>query len=467
MERVTDVPWPFLPLLSRVAWAAEAAPGSLAENLPAVSVVPFVGLLLSLGLFPILVPSFWERPRNQLLVAAIWAAPTLFYLGTLAALSPQGSEALLHLWQAGNDYVSFVVLLGTLFVIAGGIHIETDLEGRPLTNTLFLAGGSILASIIGTTGASMLLVRPLLRTNRDRNNVRHIPIFFVFLVANIGGLLTPLGDPPLLLGYLRGVPFLWPLEHLGMIWVFLVGSLLALFFLIDVVCYRSEDLRPRDSRERLAPVSFKGAMNVLLLTGVVMTLVFLPPDPAHPLVDAFHLRELALLSLGALSWIVTPNSIRAENRFHWRPILEVAAVFFGIFVTMIPPVLLLEAHGPQAVHDPLTFFWVTGLFSSILDNAPTYVAFAAAACGHVPECIEAGHLGALAASPEGAPLLAAVSAGSVVMGALTYIGNGPNLLVKAVARDHGYGMPSFFGYVAWAAVILLPLFAVAGWIFFR
>jgi len=460
------VPWLLL-LLSRAAWAADTVARPLAEDLPAVSVVPFFGLLLSLGLFPLFVPSFWERPRNQLLVATIWSAPTLFYLGTLSALGPQGGEALLHLWRAGNDYLSFVVLLGTLFVIAGGILIETDLEGRPLTNTLFLAIGAILASVIGTTGASMLLIRPLLRTNRDRNHVRHIPIFFVFLVANIGGLLTPLGDPPLLMGYIRGVPFLWPLEHLAMIWLFLVTSLLVLFFLIDVVCYKSEDLRPRDSRERFAPVAFKGTMNVLLLAGVVSTLVFLPPDPEHPLVDAYHLRELALVSLGALSWIATPNSIRADNRFQWRPILEVAAVFFGIFVTMIPPVVLLEARAPQSVQDPLTLFWVTGLLSSVLDNAPTYLAFSAAACGRVAECVEAGHLGALATSPEGIPLLVAVSAGSVVMGALTYIGNGPNLLVNAVARDHGYGMPSFFGYVAWAGVILLPLFAATSWIFFR
>lgn len=461
------MPCLLLPLLSRAAWAADEVARPLAADLPAVSVVPFLGLLLSLGLFPILVPGFWERPRNQLLVTAIWAAPTLFYLGTLSALGPQGHEALLHLWRAGNDYVSFVVLLGTLFVVAGGILIETDLEGRPLTNTLFLAIGAILASVIGTTGASMLLVRPLLRTNRDRNIVRHIPIFFVFLVANIGGLLTPLGDPPLLLGYIRGVPFLWPLEHLAPIWGFLVGCLLLLFFLIDVVCYRREDLPPRDTRERFAPVAFKGGMNLLLLAGVVITLVFLPPDPEHPLVDAFHLRELALLSLAALSWIVTPSSIRSDNRFQWRPILEVAAVFLGIFITMIPPVVLLEARGPSSVQDPLTLFWVTGLLSSVLDNAPTYLAFTAAACGRVAECVEAGHLGALATSPEGIPLLAAVSAGSVVMGALTYIGNGPNLLVKAVARDHGHEMPSFFGYVAWASVILLPLFAVASWIFFR
>jgi Na+/H+ antiporter NhaD/arsenite permease-like protein len=208
-------------------------------------------------------------------------------------------------------------------------------------------------------------------------------------------------------------------------------------------------------------------MNVLLLAGVVITLVFLPPDPEHPLVDAFHLRELALLSLAALSWIVTPSSIRAENRFQWRPILEVAAVFLGVFVTMIPPVVLLEAKAPSSVQEPLTLFWMTGLLSSVLDNAPTYVAFTAAACGRVAECVEGGQLGALATSPVGIPLLAAVSAGSVVMGALTYVGNGPNLLVKAVARDHGHEMPSFFGYVAWAGVILLPLFGIASWIFFR
>jgi Na+/H+ antiporter NhaD/arsenite permease-like protein len=461
------VPWLLLPLLSRAVWAADEAARPLAADLPAVTVVPFVGLVLSLGLFPLLVPGFWDRPRNQLLVVAIWAAPTLFYLGTLGALGPQGHDALRHLWRAGNDYLSFVVLLGTLFVVAGGIHIETDLEGRPLTNTLFLAIGAILASVIGTTGASMLLIRPLLRTNRDRNNVRHIPIFFVFLVANIGGLLTPLGDPPLLLGYIRGVPFLWPLEHLAPIWGFLVGCLLLLFLLIDIVCYSREDLRPRDTRERLAPVAFKGGMNVLLLAGVVITLVFLPPDPEHPLVDAFHLRELALLSLGVLSWIVTPSSIRSDNSFRWRPILEVACVFLGIFVTMIPPVALLEARAPSSVQDPLALFWGTGLVSSVIDNAPTYLAFSAAACGRVAECLEAGSLGPLATSLHGIPLLVAVSAGSVAMGALTYIGNGPNLLVKAVARDHGYDMPSFFGYVVWAAVILLPLFGAASWIFFR
>ncbi len=460
------MPWLLLPLVSRVAWAAETVPSTLAEDLPAVSVVPFIGLVLSLGLFPLFVPSFWERPRNQLLVSAIWSAPTLFYFGTLSALGQHGTEAIVLLWRAGNDYVSFTALLATLFVIAGGIHIETDLEGRPLTNTVFLGIGAILASIIGTTGASMLLIRPLLRTNRDRNNVRHIPIFFVFLVANIGGLLTPLGDPPLLLGYIRGVPFLWPFEHLWKLWLFLVAVLLALFYAIDVVCYRSEDLRPRDSRERLAPLTFQGAMNVLLLFGVVMTLVFLPPDPEHPLASAFHLRELALLSLAALSWIVTPRSIRTDNHFRWAPILEVAAVFLGIFVTMIPAVVLLEARGPLAIHEPLTLFWVSGIVSSVLDNAPTYLAFTASACGRVAECAATGNLAALASSPEGAPLLVAVSAGSVVMGALTYLGNGPNLLVKSVARDHGYDMPSFFGYVAWSGVILLPIFALAGWIFF-
>jgi Na+/H+ antiporter NhaD/arsenite permease-like protein len=462
------VPWLLLPLLSRVAWAADAAPASLGEDLPAVSVVPFIGLILSLGFFPLLVPSFWERPRNQLLVAAIWSAPTLFYLGTLTALGPHGVEAIVLLWRAGHDYLSFVVLLATLFVIAGGIHIDTDLEGRPIVNTLFLAAGAVLASVIGTTGASMLLVGPLLRTNRDRTHVRHIPIFFVFLVANIGGLLTPLGDPPLLLGYIRGVPFLWPFLHLGRIWLFLVGALLAVFYAIDLFCYRREDqLRPRDSRERFAPLTFQGPTNVVLLGGVIMTLVFLPPDPLHPLVDAFHLRELALLSLGVLSWIVTPTSIRRENRFSWAPILEVAAVFLGIFITMIPAAALLEAHGRYAaVYEPRTLFWAAGIVSSVLDNAPTYLAFASAACGRVAECAASGDLRTLVSSPEGSRLLVAVSAGSVVMGALTYIGNGPNLLVKAVAREHGYFMPSFFGYLAWAGIVLLPLFLLTSWIFF-
>jgi Na+/H+ antiporter NhaD/arsenite permease-like protein len=422
----------------------------LGDVIPWWMVLPFVGMLATIALAPQLVPHFWERPRNQLLVALAWSAPVLGYLGWLG-----GEEAAHALTHAGLEYVSFILLLGSLFVISGGILVRADLPAKPWINTAFLAVGAVLANLVGTTGASMLLIRPVLRTNSERANTLHVPIFFIFLVSNVGGALTPIGDPPLFLGYLRGVPFSWTLTHLWDEWLIVAGLLLAIFFALDTYMYRQESTERRQLDERrIEPITVQGWLNVGLLLLVVASVLLLSSIPGA--------RELSMGLLAAISWWMTPAAIREGNLYSWGPILEVAALFCGIFVTMIPATALLETHGAAlGVTQPWQYFWAAGVLSSFLDNAPTYVTFAAMACGSYAEhCPNAESLGSLTLHPESQVVLQAISLGAVFMGANTYIGNGPNFMVRAIASASGYRMPSFFGYMGWAAVFLLPLFVL-------
>jgi Na+/H+ antiporter NhaD/arsenite permease-like protein len=397
-------------------------------------------MLLAIAILPLRVPHWWESNGNKLIVAAVLGAPVLvMYLVRAPA-------ALVHVAQ---DYGSFIILLAGLYVIAGGILLRGDLEATPLVNTTFLGLGALLASFIGTTGASMLLVRPLLMTNRERTRVTHTVIFFIFVVSNVGGLLTPLGDPPLFLGYLQGVPFTWTFG-LWLPWLVMVGVLLGIYFVWDTRAYVHEPLTAlRRDRARQTPLEVLGLGNGVPLAGVVAAVAFLGAP----------WREGAILALAGLSFWRTSPAIRRANGFTTYPIVEVAVLFFGVFLTMVPALELLRLRGGElGVREPWQFFWATGLLSSFLDNAPTYLTFLALAQGL-----------RLPAEVAGVPqsILAAISVGAVAMGANSYIGNAPNFMVKAIAEEAGVKMPSFGGYLLYSAAILLPLFAGVTLLFFR
>ncbi len=453
-------------MASSAALASGGGEGGLAGELSMLWVLPFAGMLLSIAVFPMVAHHWWENHRNQVLVSLGWAMPILGYFGWMIATDHHGHEALHGLQHAGEEYLSFIALLGSLFVISGGVLLKGDLEGKPIVNAAFLAIGAVLSNFIGTTGASMLLIRPMLRTNSQREYVKHIPLFFIFLVSNIGGALTPIGDPPLFLGYLRGVPFFWTVENLWHIWVFPIVVLLALFFVVDTYFYRKENTahRAEDKAEK-QPLSVQGGWNFLLLGGVVAAVLLLSPEQGVHDFRNYYVREIAMFGLAGLSMWKTSKSLREENGFTFGPILEVAALFCGIFITMIPATLLLQAHGQAlGVTEPWQYFWATGILSSFLDNAPTYVTFAAMACGSVAECTSAEQLGTLTTGT-GQPLLVAISVGAVFMGANSYIGNGPNFMVRAIAEENGYKMPSFFGYIGWAAIVLIPVFILTTFIY--
>jgi Na+/H+ antiporter NhaD/arsenite permease-like protein len=402
--------------------------------------LPFAGLLLTIAILPLAAPHFWESNLRKLLVAGALALPVLAFY---AQVRPQ---ALAH---AASDYVSFIVLLGGLFVISGGILLEGDLHATTRTNALLLGAGALFASFIGTTGASMLLIRPLLQTNRERKRVAHTVVFFIFLVSNIGGCLTPLGDPPLFLGYLAGVPFSWTLRLLPE-WLFTVALVLAVYVVWDRRERARETLADlkRDFYE-VRPLRVAGKDNVVLLLGVLAAVALLQAP----------WRELVIVGLAALSYFRTDRELHAANRFTFRPILEVAALFAGIFVTMLPALDLLRARGAElGVREPWQFFWASGMLSSFLDNAPTYLTFLALAkgLGLPPEVAGVPH-----------EILRAISLGSVFMGANSYIGNGPNFMVRAIAEERGVRMPSFGGYMLYSGAVLLPIFGIVTLVFFR
>jgi Na+/H+ antiporter NhaD/arsenite permease-like protein len=403
-------------------------------------VVPFVLMLLAIAVLPLSIPHWWEQNRNKLLIASGLGLPILvLYL----AREPGA------LVRMGEEYLSFIILLAGLYVISGGVLLRGDLVATPLTNTGFLAVGSLLASFVGTTGASMLLIRPLLQTNRERARVKHTVIFFIFTVSNIGGMLTPLGDPPLFLGYLQGVPFTWTFR-LWPHWLLMVGTLLLVYFVWDSTQYVRETLPAiRRDRAQREPLRIRGAINGLWLAGVVMAVAVLR-EP---------FREIAILALAGISLWQTPREIRGANGFTSYPITEVAVLFFGIFLTMIPALELLRLRGAElGVRAPWQFFWATGTLSSFLDNAPTYLAFLALGQGlrAADEVVGVSHT-----------ILTAVSVGAVAMGANTYIGNAPNFMVKAIAEEAKVKMPSFFGYMLYSSLVLLPLFAAITLVFFR
>jgi len=421
-----------------------------ASTLPLYTVIPFVVILLAIGILPLATPHWWESLRRKLLVVGLIALPIL---------------ALLILWNPAylahtiREYSSFICLLGSLFVISGGVLLLGDLRATPHVNTAFLLIGAVLANVIGTTGASMLLVRPLLRTNRERHRVAHIPIFFIFLVSNIGGCLTPLGDPPLFLGFLRGVPFAWTLG-LWPEWLFATTMLAALFWWVDSVQYRRE-IRVDKVIDQLQvePIRILGKGNFLALLGILFLVIWVPAP----------WREIGMIVLATVSYAVTPRAIHTENRFSFYPIKEVAILFLGIFITMVPALLLLEARGGElGISKPWQFFWATGGLSSFLDNAPTYLTFSSLALGTQGLPGEGtAPLAQLLTNPQGEAFLRAISLGAVFMGANTYIGNGPNFMVKSICDRQGVKTPSFFGYMPWSIGILIPLFILTTLIFLR
>lgn len=432
--------------------------------------LPFVGILLSIAVLPLLAHHFWEHHQGK--IAAFWGAlivvPLFVLFDTGTATAAIGHAIIL-------EYIPFILLLLALFTVAGGIVLRGNLHGSPAVNTGLLAIGSVLASFTGTTGAAMVMIRPLLRANDDRKRNAHVVIFFIFLVANIGGSLTPLGDPPLFLGFLKGVDFFWTTEHLFPETLFLVAILLALFFILDSVIYRQDghskpDPTPGDESLRLS-----GGLNIVLL-GVIIGAILLSASTSlgtvHILgVDAEIeniLRDLVMVAVTFVSLAVTPKADREANAFSWDPIKEVAKLFAGIFITIIPVLAMLKA-GADGIFAPLValvttddgaanpaaFFWLTGMLSAFLDNAPTYLVF-----------FELGGGDPQVLMNEGALTLTAISAGAVFMGALSYIGNAPNFMVYSIARRSGVRMPGFFGYMLWSGAILLPLFALLTFIFY-
>ena len=461
-----------LTLIPPPLWASEGHK-ELGALLPLWSIIPFAGILLSIALFPLLAPHFWHHHFGK--VSIFWgvvvAAPFLL------AFKGEALHEILHIYIA--DYVPFIILLWSLYTVAGGILLKGKLKGTPLVNTGMLAVGTALASWIGTTGAAMLMIRPFLRANAFRKKKTYMVVFFIFLVCNIGGSLTPLGDPPLFLGFLHGVPFFWTFKLLPHM-LLVVSILLVLYFILDTINYR-KDPSPHPDEENEEKLKIVGSINFLFLLGIVLAVLFS---------GLVHLGEVKILGIersvqslirdavmvimGLLSLKFTPWQIREENEFTWFPIKEVAILFAGIFMTMIPALAILRAGEEGAaraliasVKEPYHFFWITGGLSSFLDNAPTYLTFLNTALGRffvgVPEKTAVAHLIA-----QKGVYLEAISAGAVFMGANTYIGNAPNFMVRSIAEEAGVEMPSFFGYVfKYSLVILIPCFILVTLIFFR
>ncbi|WP_454826178.1 sodium:proton antiporter [Paraburkholderia xenovorans] len=436
--------------------------------------LPFAAMLLSIAVFPLVAPVFWHHHFGK--IAAAWAlvflVPFALSFGTGVAFG-----TLVHALL--EEYIPFIVLLTALYTVAGGICVRGNLHGTPRLNTGILALGTLLASIMGTTGAAMLLIRPLLRANDNRKHVVHVVVFFIFLVANAGGSLSPLGDPPLFLGFLQGVSFFWTTTHLALPMLFVCGVLLIGFHALDSYYFhRREEERSRflDPTPDSSLLGIDGKINFVLLAAVVALVLLSGLWKPGVEFDVFGthvalqnaVRDGALIGVTLLSLALTPRAARAGNDFNWAPIEEVAKLFAGIFVTIAPVITILRAGEAGAFagivhlvndasgrpHD-LMYFWTTGLLSSFLDNAPTYLVFFNLAGGD-----------AQALMTTGATTLAAISAGAVFMGANTYIGNAPNFMVKAIAESRGVRMPGFFAYLGWSAAVLLPLFLVTGWLFF-
>ncbi len=448
----------------------------LGAMLPLWSILPFAGILLSIALFPLMAPHFWEHHFAK--VSVFWAL--VFAIPFLLFFKMPALEKIIHIYVI--DYIPFIILLWSLFTIAGGINVKGTLKGNPAVNTVILLIGTLLASWIGTTGASMLLIRPILRSNVWRKHKAHTIVFFIFLISNIGGALTPLGDPPLFLGFLHGVPFFWTFKlipHMG----FAVAVLLVVYFLLDSYYYRKEDKSQIVSEEK-EPLRIEGLHNFVFLAGVVGAVLFsgFYQERLGSVSIIFHeiqqswanfIKDAALILLGIFSLLSTSKGIRERNEFSWGPIKEVAYLFAGIFMTIIPAITILLAgeHGALAfliksAEKPAHYFWAAGSLSSFLDNAPTYLTFFNTALGKfytgVPEAAAVKLL-----IVEKVPYLAAISAGAVFMGANTYIGNAPNFMVKSIAESSGVKMPSFFGYMfKYSIPILVVLFIIITFIFF-
>ncbi len=455
---------------------------------PLGMILPFALLLGAIAIFPLTpgLSHWWEHNLNKFYIAGGLALLTLLYYLFFHELPIDGHFPAKHaispnpagpnLWTSLTvlsnamlaEFVPFIVLLFSLYTISGGIRLEGDLKAHPSTNTCFLAIGSLLASIIGTTGAAMLLIRPLLETNRERKHIQHTVIFFIFVVCNCGGCLLPTGDPPLFLGYLLGVPFLWTFA-LWKEWLFINACLLVIYYVWDrFLCYPQEakaDIARDESQVR--PLRMVGLWpNALLLLGVIATVGLL--DPSKPLLGTswhpwVYLREIVQFALVGVSLALGAPEVRRANNFSFGAIVEVAALFFGIFICMQPPLQILEIRGPSlGLTEPWHYFWAAGSLSSFLDNAPTYVVFFETAKSVTASL---GLTPTVAATGVYLPYLVAISLGAVFMGANTYIGNGPNFMVKSIAEGSGVKMPSFFGYMAYSIGILIPLFLLTTLLF--
>jgi len=456
-------------LLSGFLFAAEGnAPHLNGADLSIFWVFPFAGILLSIAIFPLVAPDFWHHNFGK--ISAFWAilliVPFLLKVGFTITL-----YELLHVGLL--EYVPFIILLLALFTISGGVQLKGALVGTPIVNTGIIFIGTALASWMGTTGAAMLLIRPLIRANKERKSKVHVIVFFIFLVANIGGSLTPLGDPPLFLGFLKGVNFFWTTSAMMVPMLFMVFSLLIIFFIFDSYLYKKENIKKVETDIK---ISIEGSFNLLLLLGVIGSVLLSGFWRPHIEFELFYvhvelqnvIRDILLLSLTFASWKLTSSKIREANEYTWFPIVEVAKLFAGIFVTIIPAIAILKAGTSGALGvvinsvsnqtGPINYmyFWATGILSSFLDNAPTYLVFFNTAGGDPIQLM--GEL---------SQTLLAISAGAVFMGANTYIGNAPNFMVKSISESSGIEMPSFFGYLfKWSLPILFPLFIIVTFLFF-
>jgi Na+/H+ antiporter NhaD/arsenite permease-like protein len=460
-------------ILAGSAWAlvlipdvALAAPALDGTSMGWAWELPFIGILLTIATGPLLFPKFWHDHYGK--IALGWSALTLAPLALLRG-TPASLAAFVH--AILGDYLSFIVVLFTLYVVAGGILVVANFRATPLLNTGILAIGTVMASFVGTTGAAMILIRPLLRANAARLHNVHVVVFFIFLVANVGGALSPLGDPPLFVGFLRGVDFFWTTRHIFFETALVAGLLLVVFFLVDLY-FHHRDSRVKLIGEEAQPLALRihGVINILFLALVIAAILLSATWKPGVAINVYGtelelqniVRDGALILIALASLVFTPNEHREVNGFSWEPILEVAKIFAGIFICIIPVLAMLRAGRNGTFgwlfemvtldtgrpHD-IAYFWLTGLLSAFLDNAPTYLVFFELASG------DAGKLmGELAST------LAALSMGAVFMGALTYIGNAPNFMVYAIAVERGVKMPSFFGYLVWSAVFLLPVFAL-------
>lgn len=444
--------------------------GAMGASLSEWTVLPFVLLLLAIAIMPLFAAHWWEHNKNKAIVAGVLAAIVAVYL--IWVWGANGREALQHIT---TEYISFILLLGSLFLITGGVYVRGSLNGTPLANTGLLAFGAIIANLIGTTGASVLLLRPLLRANRTRQNKVHIVIFFIFVVSNCGGLLTPLGDPPLFMGFTAGVPFEWTLFNLWPMWLAVNLTLLVVFHIWDQLVFASEEKERIGSQleevMKHEPLGISGGLNFVFLVGVVAA-VYFKGVYNWP----WGVQEGIMALMAILAYITTAKGNREANKFTFGPIVEVAVLFIGIFITMTPALQILNAWGRGdrevvgmafGMSEPWQFFWSSGGLSSFLDNAPTYITMAATASGLKDVAAEGQYLAEFIKLPGAEALLAAISCGAVFMGANTYIGNGPNFMVKAIAEENGVKMPSFFGYMAYSGAILIPIFIAVTFIFFR
>ncbi|WP_430396495.1 sodium:proton antiporter [Ferrovibrio sp.] len=464
---------PLLLLAATLLFAAAPAHAAAidARGMSILWVLPFAGILLSIALLPLLTPNLWHHHFGK--ISAFWA---LCFILPFALRDGSGATAHVLLEVALHEYIPFIILLLALFTVAGGVRITGNLNGSPSLNTAMLLVGTVIASWMGTTGASMLLIRPLIRANDNRKHNVHVVVFFIFLVSNIGGSLTPLGDPPLFLGFLKGVDFFWTTSHLFMPTLVSTVVLLGLFYVIDSYYFRKEGIVPADPTPD-SPIGMQGGVNLVLLAAIVLAVLMSGTWKPGVTLNVFGIgvelqnlaRDIALLAITFASLKLTEAETRSGNGFSWGPILEVAKLFAGIFITIIPAIAILRAgkdgalaglvalaSNPDGTPNNMMYFWLTGSLSSFLDNAPTYLVFFNMASGDAATLM--GPLGAT---------LAAISAGAVFMGANSYIGNAPNFMVKAIAEEMNVKMPSFFGYMAWSCCILLPLFGLLTLLFFR